>query len=99
MSGWVYTYHKFDDRDAFLATAVEAGAFYVHETMYHPSGLEVDEVGVLFSPPVLDGEGNELEPSVLLPGYHINCAWPDDMHPAFAASQIFPQAPQRRWAT
>lgn len=98
MTTWNYSFHRFDDLDSFLTTALQAGAFYVLDDLYFPENVVVDQIGTLTTPAVLDEDGLEIEPPQLLPGYHVNCAWRGDIHPAFATSQVFPQTPRRQWA-
>ena len=91
MSGYSYSFHRFDDRDAFLQTCLDAG-FQFYEGVPCPSeGDAIDDIGTL-----VDQESEDDLP-VVLPGYHVNMAWKNDMNSAFAASEVFPQNPRRLW--
>ena len=91
MSKYIYSFHRFDDRDAFLQVCLDAG-FQFHEGVPCPSeGGAIDDIGTL-----VDQESEDGPPIVLL-GYHVNMAWKNDMNSAFAASEVFPQTPRRLW--
>jgi hypothetical protein len=91
MSGYSYSFHRFDDRDGFLQACLDAG-FQFHEGVPCPSeGDAIDDIGTL-----VDQESEDDLP-VVLPGYHVNMAWKNDMNSAFAASEVFPQNPRRLW--
>lgn len=91
MSGYSYSFHRFDDRDAFLQTCLDAG-FQFYEGMPCPSeGDAIDDIGTL-----VDQESED-DLLVVLLGYHVNMAWKNDMNSAFAASEVSPQNPRRLW--
>ena len=55
--------------DTPLATLDEDG-----ETLIPARGVLFDEIGpVVATQAVLDDEGSEIEPAVIIPGYHVNC--------------------------
>ena len=107
MSGYSYSFHRFDDRDAFLQTCLDAG-FQFYEGIPCPNeGDAIDDIGILVEQPfpnenlIIDENGilinQESDPPVVLPGYHVNMAWRNEMNPAFAASEVSPQNPRRLW--
>lgn len=91
MSKYIYSFHRFDDRDAFLQACLDAG-FQFYEGVPCPSeGDAIDDIGTLVDQESEDG------PPVVLPGYHVNMAWKNGMNPAFATSEVSPQNPRRLW--
>lgn len=91
MSKYIYSFHRFDDRDAFLQACLDA-SFQFYEGIPCPNeGDAIDDIGTL-----IDQE-NEDGTSVILPGYHVNMAWKNGMNPVFAASEVSPQNPRRLW--
>lgn len=85
---WVYTFHRFDERAAFLAACAEIGVVLDAATgvLLRPDSVQFDEVG-----PVYSG-------GVPIAGHHVNAAWEGEMPAAFAPSQIFPITPSRVFA-
>lgn len=91
MSKYIYSFHRFDDRDAFLQACLDAG-FQFHEGVPCPSeGDAIDDIGTLVDQESEDG------PPIVLSGYHVNMAWKNGMNPAFATSEVSPQNPRRLW--
>lgn len=91
MSRYIYSFHRFEDREDFLQTCLDAG-FQFYEGIPCPNeGDAIDDIGTLID------QVNEDESPVVLPGYHINMAWKNEMSPTFAASEVLPQNPRRLW--
>jgi hypothetical protein len=91
MSGYSYSFHRFDDRDAFLQACLDA-SFQFYEGIPCPKeGDAIDDIGTL-----VDQESEDDLP-VVLPGYHVNMAWKNGMNLAFATSEVSPQNPRRLW--
>lgn len=91
MSKYIYSFHRFDDRDSFLQTCRDAGFRFYDDQPCPNEGDAIDDIGTL-----IDQE-NEDGTSVILPGYHVNMAWKNGMNPVFAASEVSPQNPRRLW--
>jgi len=91
MSKYIYSFHRFDDRDSFLQTCRDAGFQFYDDQPCPNEGDAIDDIGTL-----IDQE-NEDGTSVILPGYHVNMAWKNGMNPVFAASEVSPQNPRRLW--
>ena len=91
MSKYIYSFHRFDDRDAFLQTCLDAGFQFYEGTPCPNEADAIDDIGTL-----VDQESEDALP-IVLPGYHVNMAWKNEMNPAFAASEVSPQNPRRLW--
>lgn len=79
---WTPTFHRFDDRAAFLAACDAAG--WPRDHLGEPDPpltVALDIIGPL-----------------AVPGYHVNALWRDDIDPAWAASQVTPGNPARTFA-
>lgn len=94
---WITTYHRFLNRAAFLAACQEAG--WTCPPGQDPElshGVAMDIVGPILGPPRVGPNGIPIAGEVLDPRYHVNLAWhAQEMHPAFAVSQIAPATPSR----
>lgn len=91
MSKYVYSFHRFDDRDGFLQTCRDAGFQFYDDQPCPNEGDAIDDIGTL-----IDQE-NEGGTPVILPGYHVNMAWKHEKHAAFEASEVTPKNPRRLW--
>lgn len=87
-------YLKFDDEAAALAALAMAGL------TGKPDGTwAVDQVGTVYSDPVLEEDGEILEAPVALPGYHINVRMVSGALPEpLAPFRVFPGTPARMFA-
>ena len=97
MSRYIYTFHRFDDRSAFLSACHNAGFTVFENEIGTTEDCALDDIGALYEGGDFDGEGNVITPPTLLPGYHVNMAWKGEVHPAFQASLITPKNPKRLW--
>jgi hypothetical protein len=86
---WTYTFHRFEDKASYEAARDECEK--VTSPMYDVIGFLSEETGNT----VDDGFGNMIPETVPLPGFLVNLAWPAEMAPAFAASEIHPETPYR----
>jgi len=82
---WNYTYHCFDDAEAFVAACLESG-FPIDELGQPspPDGVAADIIGALPDDP----------------RWHVNMAWYErDVPESFEASRVYPTTPRQVFAT
>ena len=98
---WSYTYHRFADRDAYLAACNEA-TFTTDDNgnPLAPMGTALDVIGTIWTGGTPDPETGFPVGQTPLPGYHVNCAWLGDMPASFQESLLDPGPanPVRVWA-
>lgn len=96
---WISTYHRFDNRPAFLVACDDAGwARDSQGEPIPPTGVALDVVGPIVGPATIGTGGVPLPGAVIDAGYHVNIAWhARDMDAAFAANQVAPVTPSRGW--
>lgn len=98
---WTYTYHRFEDRDAYLAAcdAAELARNEAGEPVPKPN-MALDVIGTIWTGGTVVPETGAVVGQTTLPGYHVNAAWQEEMPSAFAASRLDPEPnkPVRVWA-
>jgi len=96
---WCETYHRFNDRAAFLAACDAAGwgRDPLSPTLpAPPPEVGFSEIGALVARPTLAPDGAPIPGAVIDAGFHVNMAWHGGtVQEGFVASRVHPATPSR----
>ena len=97
---WIYSFHRFLNRTAFLDACDAAGFPRDHEGEPElPQSVSLRVIGPLIGRPTLMPNGTMVPGEVIDPRYHVNAAfYGSDVLPAFQASRVAPEQPSEVFA-